>query len=120
MSMHDRLIRAAADALRVPLTPAPGNLGIPSAVYRYYPGKTDGALCTARLEVRVFHTSIAEAAAEIDALCRAIVSDGDTGVVGEHGDTIVVCQSDEGAGSGSVRGTGLYFVKAGFEAQGRV
>ena len=118
--MHDRLVSAAAKALGVPLLPAPGNVGAPSAVYRYYPGKSDGALCTARLEVRVFHTSVSAAAAEIEALRRAIVSDGDTGIVGEGGDTVVVCQSDEGAHSGSVRGTGLYFVKAGFEAQGRV
>lgn len=120
MNMHDRLIHAAARALHVSLSPAPAKAGKPAAVYRYYPGKSDGALCTARLEVRVFHDSLGAAAAEIDALTQAIVSDGDTGIVGSGGDTIVVCRSDEGAHSGFVRGTGLYFVKAGFDAQGRV
>lgn len=119
MKMHDRLIKAASRALHVPLYAAPGVLGVPSAVYRYYPLRSDGSLCTARLEVRVFHTSLSAAAAELEALRDAIVSDGDTGIVGSGGDTLVICQTDEGARSGYVRGTGLYYVKAGFEAQGR-
>ncbi len=120
MSIQERLIEAARRALHVPLLPAPGSLGIPSAVYRCMPGKSDGALCAARLEVRVFHRSPSAAAEEIDALSRAIVSDGDTGIVGEGGDTLVVCRTDNGADSGYIRAAELYFVKAAFETQGRV
>lgn len=119
MEMHDRLIAAAKAALTVPLSPAPGRCGTPSAVYRYTPGRSDGALCTARLEVRVFHESPSLAAREITALRRALVADGDTGVVGEGGDALVICQTDEGGASGYARGTGLYFIKAGFEVEGR-
>ena len=120
MNIQDRLIETATRVLRVPLMPAPGGLSTPSAVYRCFPGKSDGSLCAARLEVRVFHRSVAEAAEEIETLSRAIVSDGDTGILGNGGDTVVVCRTADGAGSGRVRGTDLYFVKAAFEAQGRV
>lgn len=119
MSMHDRLLAAAGDALRVPLSPAPGYTVSPAAVYRFYPGRSDGSLCTARLTVRVFHRSVTEAMAEIDRLRRVLLHDGDTGIVGTGGDAIVVCETDEGGRSGHVRGTDLYFVQAGFEAQGR-
>ncbi|MBQ8746395.1 MAG: hypothetical protein IJZ08_00830 [Clostridia bacterium] len=120
MNIQDRLIEAAARALHVPLMPAPGGLGVPSAVYRCFPGRSDGALCAARLEVRVFHHSLSAAAEEIEALSRAIVSDGDTGILGKGGDSLVVCRTADGAGSGYLRGTDLYFVKAAFEAEGRV
>ena len=119
MQMHDRLMAAVRDALTVPLTPAPGRIGEPSAVYRCRPGRSDGALCTERLTVRVFHNSPAEAMEEIDALRRALVSDGDTGIVGTGGDALVICETDEGAAAGYVRGTALYYVQAGFEALGR-
>lgn len=119
MKMHDLLLGAAKDALRVPLSPAPGYTAAPSAVYRFYPGRCDGALCTARLTVRVFHRSVAAAMAEIDSLRRALLHDGDTGILGTGGDTIVVCGTDEGGRAGHVRGTDLYFVQAGFEVQGR-
>ena len=119
MKTYDRLMAAVRDALGVPLIPAPGYLGVPSAVYRCRPGRSDGALCTLRLTVRVFHNSPAEAMAELAALRRALVSDGDTGIVGLGGDAIVICETDEGSAAGRIRGTDLYYAQAGFEAQGR-
>lgn len=120
MKMHDLLLKAASGALGVPLVPAPGRTLSPGAVYRFYPGRSDGALCTARLTVRVFHRSVAAAMAEIDKLRRALLHDGDTGIVGTGGDTLVICETDEGGRAGHVRGTDLYFVQAGFEVQGRM
>ena len=119
MKMHDLLLDAIKQALRVPLSPAPGYTIAPSAVYRFYPGRSDGSLSTARLTVRVFHRSVAAAVAEIDGLRRALLHDGDTGVVGTGCDTLVVCGTDEGGRCGHVRGTDLYFVQAGFAVQGR-
>ena len=119
MKMHEQLLRTASSALSVPLSAGPGRIGVPSAVYKYRIGRSDGALCVAHLTVRVFHHSVNEAAAEIDALRRALIADGDTGIVGSGGDAIVVCGTDEGSACGYVRGTGLYFVQAGFEAEGR-
>lgn len=119
MAMYDMLLTAVKNALRVPLFPAPGRTVAPGAVYRFYPGRSDGALCTARLNVRVFHRSVADAMAEIDRLRRALLSDGDTGIVGTGGDALVVCGTDEGGRAGRVRGTDLYFVQAGFAVQGR-
>lgn len=118
--MHDTVVKAAASALSVPLIPAPSRTLAPAAVYRYYPGKSDGALATARLTVRVFHHTVSKAAAEIDALSRALLADGDTGVIGEGGDTLVICRTKEGGHAGHVRGTDLCFLQAGFEIQGRI
>ena len=117
--MHDRVVKAASAALTVPLSPAPGKSLSPSAVYRYYPGRGDGALRTARFEVRVFHRSPDAAAAEISALQRALLADGDTGVVGIGADSLVICGTKEGGRGGYVRGCGLYYLQAGFEIQGR-
>lgn len=119
MKMHDRLLAAAKEALGVPLVPAPGRSAAPGAVYRLYPGRSDGALSTARLTVRVFHRSVSAAMAEIDNLRHAFLHDGDTGIVGTGGDALIVCGTDEGGRAGHVRGTDLYFVQAGFEVQGR-
>lgn len=119
MHMHDLLVQTARDHLSVPLTPAPGYAAVPSAVYRFYPGRCDGALCTGRLTVRVFHRTVSDAMSEIDRLRRALLRDGDTGIVGSGGDAVVVCGTEEGGRAGHVRGTDLYFVQAGFEAQGR-
>ncbi len=119
MKMHNLLIETAKDILSVPLTPAPGYTAAPSAVYRFYPGHSDGALCTGRLTVRVFHRSVSAAMSEIDRLRRAFLHDGDSGVVGTGGDTLVVCGTDEGGRAGHVRGTDLYYVQAGFDVQGR-
>ncbi len=117
--MHDAVIKAASAALSVPLTPAPWRSLSPGAVYRYYPGKSDGALSTGRLEVRVFHHSIPAVTAEMDALDRALLADGDTGVIGTGGDALVICRTKEGSRAGYVRGTDLVYQQAGYEIQGR-
>ncbi len=118
--MLDTVIKAAAAALDVPLSPAPGRTLSPSAVYRFYPGRSDGALSAARLEIRVFHHSASAAWKQIESLCRALLADGDTGVVGTGGDALVICRSREGSRSGWVSGTNLCYEQAGFEIQGRM
>jgi len=119
MEMHDLLTKALRSALTVPLAPAPGRLGEPSAVYRYRPGRSDGALQTAHLTVRVFHRTPSEAAAELAAVRKKLSADGDSGVVGEGGGALVICGTDEGGAAGRVRGMDLYYVQAGFEVLGR-
>ena len=119
MNMFKYVLDAAAGALRVPLMPAPARHTVPSAVYRYFPGESDGALTSARFEVRIFARTPAECAEELERLRRAIVADGDAGVIGDEADPLIVCETKEGSGSGFVRGGELYFVKAGFDIKGR-
>lgn len=119
MSMFSCVIGAAAAALPVPLRPAPARGGAPCAVYRYRPGRSDGAMAAARLEVRVFARSAAEAAGALEGLRRAIVTDGDSGGIGTDGAALVVRETDEGGECGYVRGSGLYYMQTGFDIRGR-
>jgi hypothetical protein len=104
----------------VPLTPAPQKKAIPSAVYRCHPGYCDGSLLTADLTVRVFHYSPEEAEKELSRLRKALLRDGDSGVIGTGADTLILCETDKGGAAGAIPGTPLYYVQAGFTAQGRV
>ncbi len=119
MTLQQRLIRAVEGVLTVPLTPAPGRRAVPSAVYRCHPGYSDGSLLTADLTLRVFHHTPEEAENELSRLRRRLLRDGDSGVIGQGADTLVLCETDKGGAAGHVRGTDLYYVQAGFTAQGR-
>lgn len=109
------ITRAASEALRVPLMPAPARGILPCAAYRFYPGASDGAMARARFEVRVFAETPEEAVREIGALRRSLVSDGDSGALSDENGMILICETGEGGGAGYVRGCGMYFVKAGFD-----
>ena len=67
--MLSTIVSAAAAALTVPLTPAPARQIPPCAVYRYYPAGSDGMKGSAVFTVRVFASTVEEAAAEADDEC---------------------------------------------------
>jgi len=113
------VICAAQSALRVPLIPAPCRGKSPCAVYRYRPGAVDGAGQTAHLEVCVFAPSVTQAEAELTSLRRALVTDGDTGLLGTEAHRILVCGTDNGSAGGYVRDCGLYFLRQGFILRAR-
>ena len=113
------VLKAVSDALSVPLYPAPARGIFPCAVYRYFPSESDGSAACSRLEVRVIAPLPAQAVREMTALRRALTSDGDEGVLEDGSGTLLVCQTEEGSGSGFLRGCGLYYVKAGFQIRGR-
>lgn len=119
MTMQQRLIREIGRVLTVPLSPAPGRQAVPSAVYRCHPGYSDGSLLTADVTLRVFHYTPEEAEEELSRLRRALLRDGDSGVIGRGGEALILMETDKGGASGHVRGTDLYYVQAGFTAQGR-
>lgn len=118
MNRFQIVLKAAADVLHVPLFPAPCRNSQPCAVYRYYDTESDGTLARSRFEVRVIAGSAKEANAEIEALRRALISDGDSGILSDAGGMLLICASDDGSGAGRLR-TGLYYAKAGFDIKGR-
>lgn len=117
--MFSTIVSAAAAALTTPLTPAPARQAPPCAVYRYYPSGSDGAKCSAVFTVRVFASTVEAAAAELSRLRRALVSDGDTGKIGDATDPCLVRETAQHALGGYVRGAGIYFLQAGFTISGR-
>lgn len=117
--MLSTIVSAAAAALTVPLTPAPARKIPPCAVYRYYPAGSDGMKGSAVFTVRVFASTVEEAAAELGRLRRALVSDGDTGRVGDASDPCLVRETARHSLGGYVRGAGIYFIQAGFSISGR-
>ena len=55
----------------------------------------------------------------IDRIRHALITDGDTGVIGEGDGALILCGTDDGGGFGFVRGTGFYYMQAGFDVKGR-
>lgn len=117
--MLSTIVSAAAAALTVPLTPAPARQVPPCAVYRYYPAGSDGMKGSAVFTVRVFASTVEDAAEELSRLRRALVSDGDAGRIGDINDPCLVRETAQHALSGYVRGAGIYFLQAGFTISGR-
>ena len=117
--MLSTIVSAAAAALSVPLTPAPARQVPPCAVYRYYPAGSDGMKGSAVFTVRVFASTVEDAAEELSRLRRALVSDGDAGRIGDINDPCLVRETAQHALSGYVRGAGIYFLQAGFTISGR-
>ena len=117
--MLSTIVSAAAAALTVPLTPAPARQVPPCAVYRYYPAGSDGMEGSAVFTVRVFASTVEDAAEELSRLRRALVSDGDAGRIGDINDPCLVRETAQHALSGYVRGAGIYFLQAGFTISGR-
>ena len=117
--MLSTIVSAAAAALTVPLTPAPARQVPPCAVYRYYPAGSDGMKGSAVFTVRVFASTVEDAAEELSRLRRALVSDGDAGRIGDIDDPCLVRETAQHALSGYVRGAGIYFLQAGFTISGR-
>ena len=117
--MQKTVLSAATTAMTVPLFPAPSYHAPPCAVYRYYPAGSDGAKRTATFTVRVFASTVTEAAEELSRLRRALVSDGDLGLIGDADNLLLVRETSEGATSGYVRGAQVYFIQAGFTISGR-
>lgn len=117
--MLSTIVSAAAAALTVPLTPAPARQVPPCAVYRYYPAGSDGMKSSAVFTVRVFASTVEDAAEELSRLRRALVSDGDAGRIGDINDPCLVRETAQHALSGYVRGAGIYFLQAGFTISGR-
>lgn len=110
---------AAQRAMGIPLYPSPARGQIPCAVYTWQPSGSDGALSRAHMTVRVFASDAASAAKSLDALCGALIADGDSGVIGEGDGTLTVCETAADGGYGYIRGAGIYYVQAGFDIQGR-
>ena len=75
---------------------------------------------TATFTVRVFASTVTEAAEELSRVRRALVSDGDLGLIGDADNLLLVRETSEGASSGYVRGAQVYFIQAGFTISGRV
>ena len=117
--MLSTIVSAAAAALTVPLTPAPARQVPPCAVYRYYPAGSDGMKGSAVFTVRVFASTVEDAAEELSRLRRALVSDGDAGRIGDINDPCLVRETAQHALSGYVREAGIYFLQAGFTISGR-
>lgn len=117
--MLSTIVSAAAAALTVPLTPAPARQIPPCAVYRYYPAGSDGMKGSAVFTVRVFASTVEDAAEELSRLRRALVSDGDAGRIGDINDPCLVRETAQHALSGYVRGAGIYFLQAGFTISDR-
>ena len=117
--MLSTIVSAAAAALTVPLTPAPARQVPPCAVYRYYPAGSDGMKGSAVFTVRVFASTVEDAAEELSRLRRALVSDGDAGRIGDIDDPCLVRETAQHALSGYVRRAGIYFLQAGFTISGR-
>lgn len=117
--MFEQIIEAIRSAAGTEVTPAPHRRRAESVVYRWYPLTDDGSLATARLELRFMSESLAEAVSRLSRVKQQILSQGDSGVIGSGCDTLIVSQTPEGSGSGYARGSGLYFVKAGFLVRGR-
>ena len=117
--MFSTIVSAAAAALTTPLTPAPARQHPPCAVYRYYPAGSDGMKGSAVFTVRVFASTVEDAAEELSRLRRALVSDGDAGRIGDINDPCLVRETAQHALSGYVRGAGIYFLQAGFTISGR-
>jgi hypothetical protein len=117
--MLSTIVSAAAAALTVPLTPAPARQIPPCAVYRYYPAGSDGMKGSAVFTVRVFASTVEDAAEELSRLRRALVSDGDAGRIGDINDPCLVRETAQHALSGYVREAGIYFLQAGFTISGR-
>lgn len=69
--------------------------------------------------VRVFASTVEDAAEELSRLRRALVSDGDAGRIGDINDPCLVRETAQHALSGYVRGAGIYFLQAGFTISGR-
>ena len=117
--MLSTVVSAASAALTVPLTPAPARQAPPCAVYRYYPSGSDGMKRSAIFTVRVFAPTVEAAEEELNRLRRALVSDGDMGRIGDADDPLLAQETSHHSLSGYVRGTGIYFLQAGFTISGR-
>lgn len=119
MNCMETILRVISGVLSIPVMPAPARGTLPCAVYRYFPGESDGVMARSRMEVRVMLPSAAAAIREMTALRRALVQEGDSGVLSDEGGTLLICETAEGGGAGYLRGCGMYYVKAGFEICGR-
>ena len=76
-------------------------------------------MAKSRMEVRVMAPTAASAIREMSALRRALVQEGDSGVLEDEGGALLICETSEGGGAGYLRGCGMYYVKAGFAICGR-
>ena len=117
--MFEQIMEAIRSAAGTEVAAAPCRRRAESVVYRWYPLSDDGSLATARLELRFMSESLREAVERLSRVKGKILSQGDSGVIGTGSHTLVVSQTPEGSGSGYARGSGLYFVKAGFLIRGR-
>lgn len=117
--MFEQILDAVKGAAGTDLSAAPHKGRAESVVYRWFPLSDDGSLATARLELRFMSETLAAAVERLGRVKAAILSQGDSGVIGTGSRTLVVSQVAEGATSGYSRGRGLYFVKAGFLVRGR-
>ncbi|MCQ2423675.1 MAG: hypothetical protein MJ088_02110 [Clostridia bacterium] len=118
-SVPETLLAAVREAAGVPVCPVPLKTAGEAVVYRWYPGVDDGSLCRGRLELRFVAAHIADALRRVETVTRALVGEGDSAIVGEGASAVLVIRVADGGGSGYCRGTGLYFVKAGFLASAR-
>ncbi len=114
-----KVLDRVAATLDIPLYPAPARTFGSCAVYRWYPGQSDGVRSSGRLEIRVTAPHITDAAEKLELIRQAIVGEGTSGISDGCGGTLTVCRSNEGASSGYIRGSGLYYIKAGFDVNGR-
>lgn len=119
MERLETILKAITDAVSLPVMPAPARGKLPCVVYRYYPGESDGVMAKSRLEVRVMHPTVYDTIQEMTALRRALVQEGDSGVLTDEGGTLLICETEEGSGAGYLRGCGMCYLKAGFDICGR-
>lgn len=118
-TVPETILSAVREAAGVPVCPAPRRAPGDAVIYRWYPGTDDGSLARGRLELRFTAARLTDALRRVEDVTRALVGEGDSAVVGEGADAVLVIRVPEGGGSGYIRGAGLYFVKAGFLASAR-
>ena len=119
MTTVQTLVNAAADALGMPVYPAPARGGFPCAVYRFTTGASDGSYADSRFEIRIFAGTASAVQDGMQKLRRTLVRDGDSGVLADEGGNLLIRQTDEGSGAGYLHDCGIYFMKAGFDVRGR-
>lgn len=93
---------------------APGRMRDGGIVYRFHPSRSKGERKSARLVMKFFGETLADAMGLYSDVRDLIVSRADESRVGEGIHALSIEEVAEGGASGYVSKTGLYYVQAGF------
>lgn len=111
-----KTVRGSYPELRI--NHAPGRMRDGGIVYRFHPSRSRGRRRNARLVMKFFGETLADAIALYSEVRDLIVSRADESRVGEGVRALSIEEVAEGGASGYVSKTGLYYVQAGFSVVG--
>lgn len=97
---------------------APGRMRDGGIVYRFHPSRSRGRRRSARLVMKFFGETLADAMSLYLDVRDLIVSRADESRVGDGVNALSIEEVAEGGSSGYVSKTGLYYVQAGFSVVG--